>query len=299
MNAGVQVDDAVDPAGSFDWSEHADAGASVDYGADTEPASEESAAEPFVTAETGAAQFGTAESGTTQSETTAFDTIEQSAEVAEDNAGEVYVAESQFLEAEVAEEYAESQEPDSSDDDHLLARERPTPQALTAAIDDDDWFRDVDDEAVASPLASPTAAIEPALFQGLGDLERLGPAPHPDVATAPANAGAPSWDGDSGERREDGVQGASPTAKPSPAITADSTLSTSDPTRTDLVPQAVNVSEDGELRTGPRATVAEALERVALRIRDGDVALPSDVPSASEEAALAAVLAALLQSRSR
>ena len=44
--------------------------------------------------------------------------------------------------------------------------------------------------------------------------------------------------------------------------------------------------------------VADALERIAARVRSGDLFVPGAVPTASDEAVLAGVLAALLQ-RSR
>ena len=52
--------------------------------------------------------------------------------------------------------------------------------------------------------------------------------------------------------------------------------------------------------TAPSATSAEdaiaaALERIARRVRDGDVALPPEATSATDEAALALTLAALLR----
>jgi hypothetical protein len=45
--------------------------------------------------------------------------------------------------------------------------------------------------------------------------------------------------------------------------------------------------------------VAEVLERLAVRVRDGDLTLPTDIPATTEEAALAAVLSALLRSGAR
>lgn len=46
----------------------------------------------------------------------------------------------------------------------------------------------------------------------------------------------------------------------------------------------------------PRTEVAELLERVALRVRDGELAIPPDVAASNDAAALAAVLTALLRS---
>jgi hypothetical protein len=49
----------------------------------------------------------------------------------------------------------------------------------------------------------------------------------------------------------------------------------------------------------PRMVVAEVLERLAARVRDGDLALPTDIPASTDEAALAAVLSALVRSASQ
>jgi hypothetical protein len=45
--------------------------------------------------------------------------------------------------------------------------------------------------------------------------------------------------------------------------------------------------------------VADALERIARRIRNGELKLPSDAPSASDENALSAALQALVRAPRR
>jgi hypothetical protein len=49
----------------------------------------------------------------------------------------------------------------------------------------------------------------------------------------------------------------------------------------------------------PRATVAASLERIAQRIRDGDVSISRDASTSTDASALAAVLAALLRETAR
>jgi len=54
-----------------------------------------------------------------------------------------------------------------------------------------------------------------------------------------------------------------------------------------------------EMFPDPRATVAASLERIAQRIRDGDVSISRDASTSSDASALAAVLAALLRETAR
>lgn len=54
-----------------------------------------------------------------------------------------------------------------------------------------------------------------------------------------------------------------------------------------------------EMFPDPRATVAASLERIAQRIRDGDVSISRDASTSTDASALAAVLAALLRETAR
>ncbi|HEX6537082.1 MAG TPA: hypothetical protein VF041_21040 [Gemmatimonadaceae bacterium] len=67
----------------------------------------------------------------------------------------------------------------------------------------------------------------------------------------------------------------------------------------DAVRSELRASAEPWAEENPAPTVAEALERIARKIREGAVVLPSDAPADSDAGALAAALTALLRGHTR
>ena len=152
---------------------------------------------------------------------------------------------------------------------------------------DDDWFAEdeSDSPAPAEPV-HPTPA-----FNDLTGLERL-------VATAASDETTAAFD-----ETWSATTHVEPVAEPAAVSDAMEEPAPMEPT-VPLEPTLPPVlPTDASLPTDdpqtPVASVADAIERVAMRVREGGIVLPTDLPTSSEAAALAAVLAALLRAPSR
>ncbi|MGH7626449.1 MAG: hypothetical protein ACREOJ_14165 [Gemmatimonadaceae bacterium] len=163
--------------------------------------------------------------------------------------------------------------------------------------------------ATAAPwtVVAPEAAATPATAPGRDFSETVEPFEDTGFSAFPAVAAAPA------DELNDALAcpdlSATTTAEPDdpPAVAPDQALAGiaeelhdsaapwAQPAETEYENDPWSRTALAEMFPDPRAIVAASLERIAQRIRDGDVSISRDASSSTDAGALAAVLAALLR----